>query len=63
MKKNLHIALLGTGAVGVLPATKFIEMEHIRLTTAADARRVARYRRDGIFFNVRKLPLEFASPE
>jgi 2-dehydropantoate 2-reductase len=63
MKKNLHIALLGTGAVGVLPAAKFIEMEHIRLTAAADARRVARYRRDGIFFNGRKLPLEFACPE
>ena len=67
MKENMsnkkHIVLLGAGAVGVLPAVKFLARQDIRLTAAADAIRVARYRRDGIFFNGEKIPFEFASPD
>ena len=63
MEKKKHIVLLGAGAVGVLPAVKFLACPEVRLTVAADAHRVARYRRDGIFFNNDPLPFEFASPE
>ena len=63
MNKEKHIVLLGAGAVGVLPAVKLLAREDLRLTAAADSQRVERYRRDGIFFNGKKIPLDFASPE
>ena len=62
MKKEKHIVLLGAGAVGVLPAVKLLLRKDLRLTAAADSRRVERYRRDGIFFNGKKIPFDFASP-
>ena len=63
MSNPKHIVLLGAGAVGVLPAVKLLAGKNIRLTVAADAQRVSRYRRDGIFFNGDKIPFDFASPE
>lgn len=62
MDKEKHIVLLGAGAVGVLPAVKLLLRKDLRLTAAADSRRVERYRRDGIFFNGEKIPFDFASP-
>lgn len=63
MNKEKHIVLLGAGAVGVLPAVKLLVRKNLRLTAAADSLRVERYRRDGIFFNGRKIPFDFASPD
>jgi 2-dehydropantoate 2-reductase len=59
--KNIY--LLGAGAVGVLPAEKLLKTAGVTLTAAADLPRVTRYRKDGIFFNGKKLPLSFAAPE
>ena len=63
MNSKKHIVLLGAGAIGVLPAAKLLELPEVRLTAAADAGRVARYRREGIYLNGKKLPLAFAAPE
>ncbi|MBQ4329138.1 MAG: ketopantoate reductase family protein [Lentisphaeria bacterium] len=57
-----NIILLGAGAVGVLLAEKLCRLPGINFAAAADACRVERYRRDGIFFNGEKLPLTFISP-
>ncbi|MBQ7209076.1 MAG: ketopantoate reductase family protein [Lentisphaeria bacterium] len=63
MDSKKHIVLLGAGAVGVLPAAKLLRLPEVRLTAAADAGRVARCRREGIYLNGEKLPLDFAAPE
>lgn len=63
MNKLKNIVILGAGAVGVLPAEKLLRTAGISLVCAADTSRVARYRRDGIFFNGEKLPLTFATPD
>ena len=63
MKNFKHIVLLGAGAVGMLPAVKLQQLTDIKLTVAADAPRINRYRREGIFFNGEKIPLDFAAPE
>lgn len=58
-----HIVLLGAGAVGVLPGEKLRKLADVSLTVAADRERIARYRKDGIFFNGEKLPFSYASPD
>ena len=63
MDSQTHIVLLGAGAIGVLPAAKLLEMPEVRLTAAADAPRVARYRREGIFLNGRRLDFDYAAPQ
>ena len=63
MSKMKHVVLLGAGAIGVLPAAKLAGCGGVKLTVAADAERVARYRKDGIFLNGEKLPFGYASPE
>ena len=62
MNSLSDIVLLGAGAVGILPAAKLLTLTDVKLTAAADCRRIERYRRDGIFFNGEKLPLTFISP-
>lgn len=62
-KQLKRIVLLGAGAIGILPAARLLNLPEISLLCAADADRVKRYRRDGIFFNSRQLPLTFFSPE
>ena len=59
---DFRVVLLGAGAVGILPAVKLLEHPEISLLAAADKERVDRCRRNGIFFNDRLLPLEFACP-
>ena len=63
MNTRKHIVLLGAGAVGVLPAVRLLRQKEIRLTVAADAQRIARYRQEGIYFNGTRLAFDFASPE
>ncbi len=58
-----HVVLLGAGAIGVLPAALLVKDPSIKLSVAADAQRVARYRREGIFLNDEKLPFDYVSPE
>ncbi|MBQ9502575.1 MAG: ketopantoate reductase family protein, partial [Lentisphaeria bacterium] len=48
--------------IGVLPAAKLLKMPDVRLTAAADAPRVERYRREGIFLNGQRLDFDFAAP-
>jgi 2-dehydropantoate 2-reductase len=57
-----NIILLGAGAIGVLLAEKLCRRPGINFAAAADAGRVERYRKDGIFFNGNRLPLKFISP-
>ena len=63
MDSKKHVVLLGAGAIGVLPAAKLLRLPEVRLTAAADSERVGRYRREGIYLNGEKLPLDFAAPE
>lgn len=56
-----QVALLGAGAVGVLPAAK-LAAAGVPLQVIASGERLSRYRSQGIYFNDRKLPLEFVSP-
>ena len=63
MNSKKHIVLLGAGAVGVLPASKLLKLPEVRLTAAADAGRVARYRREGLYLNGRRLDFDYAAPE
>ncbi len=58
-----HVVLLGAGAIGVLPAALLVKDPSIKLSVAADAQRVARYREEGIFLNDEKLPFDYVSPE
>ena len=62
MKHIDHVDLLGAGAIGVLPAAQLAGYDGVKLSVAADAERVARYRKDGIFLNGEKLPFQYASP-
>ena len=63
MNNQTHVVLLGAGAIGVLPAAKLVKVLEIKLSVAADAQRVKRYRDEGIFLNEEKLPFTYAVPE
>ena len=63
MNKQTHVILLGAGAIGVLPAALLVKDASVKLSVAADAERVARYRKDGIFLNGEKLPFSYSTPE
>ena len=63
MSQNIHVVLLGAGAIGVLPAAQLADFPGVKLSVAASGERLERYRRDGIFLNGKKLPFDFVSPE
>ena len=63
MNNQTHVVLLGAGAIGVLPAAKLVKVPEIKLSVAADAQRVKRYREEGIFLNDEKLPFTYVAPE
>ena len=63
MSQNIHVVLLGAGAIGVLPAALLVKAPAVRLSVAADSERIARYRRDGIYLNGEKLPFKYSAPE
>ena len=63
MNKQTHVILLGAGAIGVLPAALLVKDASVKLSVAADAERVARYRKEGIFLNGEKLPFSYSTPE
>lgn len=63
MNNQTHVVLLGAGAIGVLPAALLVRNPAVKLSVAADADRVARYREEGIFLNDEKLPFAYAAPE
>lgn len=58
-----HVVLLGAGAIGVLPAALLVRNPEIKLSVAADAGRVMRYRKEGIFLNGEKLPFTYSAPD
>ena len=58
-----HVVLLGAGAIGVLPAALLVRNPEIKLSVAADAGRVMRYREEGIFLNGEKLPFTYSAPD
>jgi len=62
MSSEKHIVLLGAGAIGVLPAARLLKMPGVRLTVAADAPRIDRYRREGIYLNDQRLDFDYAAP-
>lgn len=53
------ILLLGAGAVGVLPAAAFLSIPAVDFRVVADAERIQRYQRDGIYLNGKLLPLRY----
>jgi len=55
--------LLGAGAIGVLAAAELAKCPAVKLSVAASGERLERYRKEGIFLNGEKLPLNFVSPE
>ena len=62
MNNQTHVVLLGAGAIGVLPAALLVKNPAVKLSVAADAGRVARYREEGIFLNGERLPFTYADP-
>ena len=63
MNNQTHVVLLGAGAIGVLPAALLVKDPAVKLSVAADAARVARYREEGIFLNGDELPFSYSTPE
>ena len=63
MNNQTHVVLLGAGAIGVLPAALLVREPSIKLSVAADAGRVERYRKEGIFLNGEKIPFTYCTPE
>lgn len=63
MNNQTHVVLLGAGAIGVLPAAKLVKLPEIKLSVAADASRVKRYREEGIFLNEEKMSFTYVTPE
>ena len=55
MNNQTHVVLLGAGAIGVLPAALLVRNPAVKLSVAADADRVARYREEGIFISRREI--------
>ena len=63
MSQNIHVVLLGAGAIGVLPAAQLANFPGVKLSVAAEGERLARYRREGILLNGKVLPFDFVSPD
>ena len=57
-----RVALLGAGAIGILPAAK-LAAAGVPLQVIASGERLQRYRQQGLFLNETRLPLEFTAPE
>ena len=57
-----QVALLGAGAIGILPAAEIVAAK-VPLQVIASGERLQRYRQQGLYLNGTKLPLEFAAPE
>ncbi len=58
------VSIIGFGALGVLFAERIAQrMDKANLKFIADAQRIGRYKRDGVFVNGIRHDFEFASPE
>ena len=62
MKELKNIFVIGAGAMGLPVALKLAALPRTDVRVIADGERVARYRRDGLFFNGERCELAYAAP-
>lgn len=57
------VGIIGLGAVGAVVGEQILKLKDVKLSCILDAKRMERYKKDGIYINDEKIDFEYVTPE